>query len=345
MSTRRGSDARFVRPGHVEPWVRGEFGKACETYPVSEPQTKTPTHPKSIHEPLGQGVSVIYDLDEILIDVETEHQRLTIAETPAYGRALFLDGLIQSAEADECLWHEPLIHPAVLIHGDPKRVLVGGAGEGASMRELLRHPGIEAIVAVDLDPGVVEACREHLPSWHQGSFDDARVELRFEDVQDTLRAAADKSYDLIVLDITDPVDEGPSVDLFTTKFFAEVSRVLADDGLMVLQAGELDPHDMRVARTVRSTLAAVFPWGCLLHSYVPSFHALWSVRLAGKRRFELEPADLEARIAKLDGLRMYDLQTHRSLVHLPRFLAERLAIPGRVIGEDDERLLAFQGEH
>lgn len=301
---------------------------------------------QTIHEPLGQGVSVIYDLDEILVDVQTPHQRLTIAETPAYGRTLFLDALIQSSEADECLWHEPLIHPAVLIHGSPKRVLVGGAGEGASMRELLRHRCIETIVAVDLDPAVVEACREHLPSWHCGSFDDPRVELRYEDVQDTLTQAADGSYDLVVLDITDPVDEGPSVDLFTTKFFSEVARVLADDGLMVLQAGELDPHDMRVARTVRSTLAAVFPWGCLLKTYVPSFHALWSVRLAGKRRFEVEPPGLEQRIAELEGLQMYDLQTHRSLLHVPKFLRERLAVPGKVISGDTEvRLLAFQGEH
>jgi len=300
---------------------------------------------QSIHEPLGQGISVIYELDEIIVDIETPHQRLTIAETPAYGRALFLDGLIQSSEADECLWHEPLIHPAVLIHGEPKRVLVGGAGEGASLRELLRHRCIESIVAVDLDPAVVNACREHLPDWHQGSFDDPRVELRFEDVQATLAEAADGSFDLIVLDITDPVDEGPSVDLFTVRFFTEVARVLADDGIMVLQAGEIDPHDMRVARTVNSTLGAVFPWSCLLKSYVPSFHALWSVRLAAKRSFEREPADLAQRIAKLDGLRMYDLEGHRALLHVPRFLADKLAEPGKIVtGETDARLFAFQGE-
>jgi spermidine synthase len=335
MSTRREPDA-----------FRRELGKASKSYlPDRRSSRVSVSETKAIHEPLGQGISVIYELDEIIVDLETPYQRLTIAETPAYGRALFLDGLIQSSESDECLWHEPLIHPAVLIHGDPKRVLVGGAGEGASLRELLRHPGIESIVAVDLDPAVVDACREHLPTWHRGSFDDPRVELRFEDVQETLARAADRSFDIIVLDITDPVDEGPSVDLFTVKFFKEVERVLADDGIMVLQAGELDPHDMRVARTVRSTVSEVFPWGCLLKSYVPSFHALWSVRLAGKRSFEVEPADLGERIAKLEGLRMYDLAAHRALLYMPKFLAERLADPGRVMtGDNEARLFAFQGE-
>src|SRR5690606_6871919 len=110
-------------------------------------------------------------------------------------------------------------------------------------------------------------------------------------------------------------------------------------GIMVLQAGELDPHDMRVARTVRSTLAEVFPWSCLLKTYVPSFHALWSVRLAGKRSFEIEPADLGRRIAALEGLQMYDLAAHRALLHIPKFLAERLAEPGRVVtGDNDVRL-------
>ncbi|HLT36322.1 MAG TPA: hypothetical protein VK034_08550, partial [Enhygromyxa sp.] len=88
-------------------------------------ETETETDTQSIHEPLGQGISVIYELAEIIVDLQTPHQHLIIAETPAYGRALFLDGLIQSSESDECLWHEPLIHPAVLIHGDPRRVLVG----------------------------------------------------------------------------------------------------------------------------------------------------------------------------------------------------------------------------
>ena len=314
-----------------------ELGKASESYPVSET--------KSIQEPLGQGISVIYELDEIIVELETPYQHLIIAETPAYGRALFLDELIQSSEADECLWHEPLIHPAVLMHGNPKRVLVGGAGEGASMRELLRHACIEEIVAVDLDPAVVEACRRHLPTWHQGSFDDPRVQLRFEDVCETLARAEDGSFDIIVLDITDPIDEGPSVDLFTVKFFSEVKRVLADDGIMILQAGELDPHDMRVARTVRSTLAEVFPWGCLLKTYVPSWHALWSVRLAGKRSFDVEPPWLEQRIAELEGLRMYDLAAHRALLYMPRYLSERLLEPGRVVtGDNDQRLFAFQGE-
>lgn len=298
---------------------------------------------KVIHEPKSAGLSLLFTLGEVLVERQTAYQHLIIAETPAYGRALFLDRLIQSAAADEALYHEPLIHPAMVLHGGVRRVLVAGAGEGASMRELLRHRSVEQIVAVDLDREVIDACREHLPSWHAGSFDDPRVELRFEDIQHTLAETPDGSYDLVVLDITDPVVDGPSVELFTVRFYREVARVLADDGIVVLQSGELDPSDPSVVRTVRSTLGAVFPWVRVMHGFVPSFHALWAITLASKRDLELAPAELEARIEAIDGeLQMYDADTHRGLFHLPRFLAERLAEPGTVIsGDDGERLISY----
>jgi len=301
---------------------------------------------QAIREPESiDGVSVTYLVDEVLCDIHTPHQHLIIADTVAYGRALFLDGLIQSSITDEVLYHEPLIHPALLAHADPKRVLVGGAGEGASLREILRHTKVERLVAVDLDPEVVAACREHLGAWHQGAFEDPRVELRFEDVQDTLAASPDRSWDVVVLDITEPVAEGPAVDLFATRFFAEVARVLTDDGIMVLQSGEVDPAGMEVVRTVKSTLEAVFPWVRMLHTYVPSFNAMWGIALAGKRSFDLLPEDQDRRIATLEGLRMYDVETHRGLIHWPRFLAEQLAVPGEVVtGEAGSKLITHKLE-
>jgi spermidine synthase len=297
-------------------------------------------------EPLGGGVSVSFVLDRVLVEGESEHQHYLIADTPAYGRALFLDRLVQSSVVDEALSHEALIHPGVMLHpgGGPKRVLVAGAGEGASMRELLRHTGIEQILTVDLDREVVQICREHLPQWHQGSFDDPRVELRFEDVQVTLAGASDRAWDMVVLDITDPVEDGPSVELFTVRFFAEVARVLADDGIVAIQCGELDLVDLRVVRTVRTTLLEVFPWVRIMQVFVPSFHCMWAIGLCAKQPIEIEPPDLADRIAALGdvGLRVYDIHQHRALLHLPKFLREALEQPGRVVtGPDDAPVISY----
>lgn len=291
-----------------------------------------------LQEPEIEGVSILYSVERLVAHIKTRYQEAIVADTSAYGRILFLDGLVQSAEADEALYHEALVHPALVLHGRPRRVLVGGTGEGAALREILRHRSVETIVSVDLDAEVVALCKEHLPSWHAGSLDDPRVELRTEDIFDTLRQAAPGSFDVIVLDVTDPTDEGPSAALFSTRFFELVLRALADDGVCVLQAGELDPLDLKLARTVRSTLQAVFPHVRFAHGFVPSFHCLWGFALMSRRPLEAEPADLAARIAALGELQWYTPVSHRAALELPPILRRRIEQPGDVITGDGELL-------
>ena len=303
----------------------------------------TDTDIKKIIEPLGQGISVIYEIDEIIAEGQTEFQHYVIADTPSYGRILFINSLIQSSECDEALYHEPLIHPGVMLHGGPKRVLVAGAGEGSTLRELLKHDCVEEILTVDLDAQIVAACKQHLHAWHEGAWDDPRVTLRFEDIQDTLAKSADGEWDMVVLDITDPVEEGPSVDLFTVQFYAEVARVLADDGVVTMQCGELDPEDMRVCQTVRTTLGQVFPWVKIMPTYVPSFHSLWGLGICAKRPLDVEPPGLAERIAAIEPrMRVYDIHTHRALMHMPKLLREPLEAPGKIVtGAGADRLISY----
>ncbi len=287
-------------------------------------------------EPWDAGMSVQFRIDEVYARRRTPHQELLVAQTETYGRCLFIDDLVQSTEADEALYHEPFVHPALVIHGAPRRVLVGGAGEGATLRELLRHPTVEHVVAVDLDPEVIEVCREHLPAWSDGAFDDPRVTLRIEDVQHTLAHPPAEPWDVILMDVTDPVEEGPSVDVFTVEFFERAAAALADDGIMVLQSGELDPYDLRLIRTVYSTLAAAFAWVHVIPIHVPSFHCIWSVTLAAKRPLVALPDDLEARVARLplERLQAYSAAVHRALLTPPPWLERGLAEPGRVLRGD-----------
>jgi spermidine synthase len=289
-----------------------------------------------LDEPWDAGMSVRFRIDHVYTRRRTRYQALLVAETETYGRCLFIDDLVQSTEADEALYHEPFVHPAMVIHGAPRRVLVGGAGEGATLRELLRHPTVEHVLAVDLDPEVIEVCREHLPAWSDGAFDDPRVTVRIEDVQATLREPPAEPWDVILMDVTDPVEDGPAVDVFTVEFFARAAAALADDGIFVLQSGELDPHDLRLARMVRSTLAEAFSWVHMIPIHVPSFHCIWSVTLAAKRAPVAVPSDLDARVAVLphDRLRAYSAAVHRALLTQPPWLEQGLRVPGRVLRGD-----------
>jgi spermidine synthase len=293
-----------------------------------------------LHEPWDAGMSVQFRIDEVYARRRTPYGELLVAETETYGRCLFIDDLVQSTEADEALYHEPFVHPAMVIHGAPRRVLVGGAGEGATLRELLRHPTVEQVLAVDLDAEVIEVCREHLPAWSDGAFDDPRVTLCIEDVLHTLaerpREPGWQPWDVILMDVTDPVEDGPAVDVFTVEFFELAAAALADDGIFVLQSGELDPHDLKLCRTVRSTLAEAFSWVHMIPIHVPSFHCIWSVTLAAKRAPRAVPDDLDARVARLptERLRAYSSAVHRALLTQPPWLARGLEVPGRVLRGD-----------
>ena len=286
-----------------------------------------------VKEPLIDGVTISIEIERVLVRRKTAYQEVIVADTPAYGRALFLDGLIQSSISDEALYHENLIHPALVIHGRPRRVLVAGTGEGASLREILRHPTIERVLSVDLDGEVVEICRRFLPEWSAGALDDPRVELRVQDVRETLKSVEPGSFDVVVGDLSDPVAEGPSAALWSCEYVAQVARVLADDGLFVLQAGEFDPCDLQMARAVRSTLLQVFPQVHFLHAAVPSFNCIWGFAIAAMRPLDLCPADLEARIAALprEQLRVYTPISHRAALEIPPYLAAMLERPGEVI--------------
>jgi spermidine synthase len=125
----------------------------------------------------------LHGIRQVLFSKETPFQSVDILELGSYGKALVLDGRIQSTSKDEFIYHETLVHPAMLCHPEPRRVFIVGGGEGATLREVLRHRSVQHALMVDIDEEVVARCRELLPEWHQGAFEDPRTDLRYLDAQ------------------------------------------------------------------------------------------------------------------------------------------------------------------
>ena len=205
--------------------------------------------------------------DRVLYDSETEHQRLRVFETPRFGRVLTLDGVVQTTEGDEFIYHEMLTHVPILAHGGAKRVLIVGGGDGGMAREVLRHRSVEHVTMVEIDRGVVEFCREYLPSLSAGAFDDPRLELVIADAADYVRQS-DAAFDVIISDSTDPV--GPGEALFTESFYANAKARLAEGGILVTQNGVpfLQPEELRNTMAAFATLFA--DAGCYLAT-VPTY--------------------------------------------------------------------------
>ncbi|MGJ3249711.1 MAG: methyltransferase domain-containing protein [Elainellaceae cyanobacterium] len=224
----------------------------------------------------------------ILAHRQTPYQDMYVVETGAYGKALVLDGKWQSCTGDEFLYHEGLVHPAMIFHGHPRTVLVLGGGEGATVREVLRWHTVEQVVMVDIDGEVVEACRQHLPEMHQNAFDDPRVEVMIGDALDFIETTQTR-WDVIISDLTDPIESGPAFQLFTKEHYQHIQKVLAPDGFLALQAGPTAPAEMhlhtRLANTVRQVFAQAQSYLC----HAMSFGSPLGFILASPHEFSTRP--------------------------------------------------------
>lgn len=281
-----------------------------------------------IHEYITPWDIYVHGISRTLAYRKTEFQEMYIVETGAYGKALVLDGKWQSCTGDEFLYHEPLVQPAMLLHGAPRSTLILGGGEGATAREVLRWNSIEQAVMIDIDGEVVEACREHLPEMHQGAFDNPRLELVIADALEYLDKTR-QTFDVIISDLSDPIEEGPSFKLFTKEYFEKARRVLAPDGVFVVQAGPVSPVEMHLHCRLASTLRAVFPHTASLTSYVPTYAAPWSYIVASADPIDTrpDPDEIDRQLAQktTGGLRMLDGSALLGMYQLPKHLRTAIA--------------------
>ncbi len=274
-----------------------------------------------------------HGITRVIAHARTRFQEMYIVETGAYGKALVLDGKWQSCTGDEFLYHEPLVHPAMLLHGSPRRVLILGGGEGATAREVLRWKTVERVCMVDIDGEVVEACREHLPEMHQGAFDDPRLEVVIRDALEVLQDKGPR-WDVVISDLSDPIEDGPSFKLFTREYMQAVRDVLADDGAFVLQAGPVAPAEMHMHCRLFCTVKSVFPHVRSYVTHVPTYASPWGFLLGSSRPIEPRPdpqtVDRVLQERTNGGLRMFDGTTWLGMLQLPAHLRAALEAETRV---------------
>jgi len=293
---------------------------------------------KWVSEEIAYGLKWNFAISNICATKQTPFQVLDLVDSPVLGKVLLLDGLTQSAETDEFVYHECLVQPALLAHKNPRTVFIGGGGEGYTAREVLRHKSVEKVIMVDIDGDVVNFCKENLASV-KSAFADPRLEVIISDAKKWIEEYTG-TFDVIIMDLDDPIESGPCYWLYTKSFYETLKGKLNEGGIFVTQSSAAGPlHHTRVFTAVNKTLNQVFPKVCPYSQHVFSFCDDWSWNLGFRDADGELPTgeELDKRIAeRITGeLRFFDSVSFLRIISLPKHVRKSLSEETRILTEEN----------
>jgi len=283
---------------------------------------------KVFRETLHRGYGQALDIGSVLFESKTEHQHLLIFENETFGRVLALDGVVQTTERDEFIYHEMLAHVPLFSHPAPKDVLIIGGGDGGLLREVIKHQTVERVVQVEIDRAVIDLCSTYLPGHSQGAFEHPKAEIVIGDGIDFV-CETERRFDVVLSDCTDPI--GPGEVLFSSRFYAGVARCLKPGGIFVAQNGSafLQPEEVT---TTYQRLSPYFAqrrfYGAAVPTYVGGILTFaWAAFDAAQAL--PDAATLQQRFAD-SGVktRYYNPDLHGASFALPQYVLEAIAATG-----------------
>lgn len=268
-----------------------------------------------------KGYAQRFQVERMLAKKKTPFQELAIFETRHFGRVLALDGVIQTTEADEFVYHEMMTHLPMFAHGRVRDLLIIGGGDGGILREALRHKSVKRAVMVEIDGDVVSLCAKLMPSLNGGAFENPRGQVIVGDGIDYVRKAPARSFDAILVDSTDPI--GPGEVLFTDDFYRNCRRILRKGGLVVTQNGVpfFQPEELA---TTQRRLGRIFKdvtfYSLVVPTYIGGMMTLaWATDDPGLRRVPRAAIERRFKAARL-ATRYYSPGVHVSAFELPPWI-------------------------
>ena len=269
-------------------------------------------------EPTGSAIG--FRISGKLDQVQSPFQTIEIYQSTDWGKLMLIDGAMMLTTRDNFFYHEMIAHPVLFTHADPKRVVIIGGGDCGTLREVLKHAGVEKVTQCDIDEQVTRMAEKHFPELCE-SNGDPRADILFDDGLAYVKQLPPASVDVIIVDSTDPI--GPAAGLFNAAFFADCFKALREDGLLVQQSEsplalldlirELRTEMGKAGFTAFQTLP--FPQPCYPTGW-------WSVTMARKAGgFDFRKND--ARNKSFETL-YYTADIHIGAQHLPPFVAKAL---------------------
>jgi len=280
------------------------------------------------HETLYPDWGQRFRVTRELARVTSPFQDIVVFESASHGRVMLLDGVVQITEADEFVYQEMIAHVPLLAHGDARRVLIIGAGDGGVLKRVLQHRNVERAVMVEIDGEVIRLARQHLPAIGGDAWDDPRAEVLVADGIDHVANAAPASFDVVIVDSTDPA--GPGEVLFSDAFYAGCARVLTPRGIVVNQCGVpfLQADELReTSARRRRVFIDVSAYVAAVPTYVGGFMTLgWAAKDPGARSVSVDTIRARAATAGILGTtRYWSPEVHAAAFCLPPYIAAELA--------------------
>ena len=261
------------------------------------------------------GYSVNWKVKSTIYRERTPYQDLAIVETQDFGRALILDGIVQTTEKDEFIYHEMISHIAMFSHPNPEKVLVIGGGDGGTVREILKHSQAKEVVLVEIDEAVVRASLKFLPSI-SSKLRDQRVKLRFEDGIAFVNSLCDE-FDVIIVDSSDPI--GPAAELFSRRFYRGIYKALKKDGIFVAQT-ESPIFNSELLQDVCSSIRELFPISKTYLSAIPTYiGGFWTFTIGSKM---YDPVQIRSNDVSRMELKYYNSEVHKAAFVLPEYVKQ-----------------------
>ncbi len=262
-----------------------------------------------------------------LARTKSDFQDIAIVDTEFHGRVMLLDGVVQITEADEFVYQEMLAHVPLLAHGDAKSVLIIGAGDGGVLKRVLMHKSVAKAVMVEIDGEVIRLSKEFLPAIGGDAWTDKRADVIVGDGIDYVKRAPDASFDVIIVDSTDPIGVGEV--LFTDEFYQNCARILTDRGLIVNQCGVpfMQADELRETSARRGNFFPhVTAYIAAVPTYVGGYMTLgWAGKDAALTTLSIETITERAKSAGILGTTSYwSPQIHVAAFWLPPYIAKHL---------------------
>lgn len=257
-----------------------------------------------------------------LVSKESRYQRIDVFDTYEFGRILTLDGFLMLTEKDEFIYHEMITHVPMAVNPDIKRVLVIGAGDGGTVRELVRYKIIEHIDMVEIDKEVVEVSQEYLPFTASG-LGDSRVNIHYADGLKFVRSR-ENEYDLIIVDSTDPF--GPGESLFTREFYGNCYKALTDNGILINQhESPYYNQDAKAMKNAHGRIKSSFPVAMVYQMHIPTYPSgHWLFGFASKGIQPVKDVDFDRWNSLLINTKYYNTDIHKGAFLLPNYVKKML---------------------